>query len=507
MLIKSGVIVAFFTLVSRVFGLARELFVAYTFGTSSIADCVNVAFKFPNLFRRIFGEGALSAVFVPMFSQKLVASKREAKIFGGKVFTLLLVILIAITIILEIIMPYIMIFIAPGFVAQKEKCDLAIVLCRITTPYLIFISITAVFGGMLNSVKKFAAFACVPIILNICVICITYGLQGEYLAHYSIAYSIIIAGVLQVLFMYVCLYRAGLAFSFTFDVKDKEVRTLVKNMGPATMSYSAQQLNLFISQSIASFLPGAVSILSYADRLYQLPLALIGISLGTILLPELSQIYKRKDYIGANFVQNRVIQVAMIFSIPATCGLVALSMPIIHLIYERGQFSATDTIMTAHALTAFAFGLPAFVLAKILIPIFYANLDMKTPLRISIYSLIINTLLSIILMITFGHVGIAAGYSISAWINVFLLNKYARQHGEFKIIKQTKIFIVKTICLSSVMLSFIAIITYSFEETFYSESIVIKITSLCCTIIASIIILLLVAFILGMHKTLIQKKS
>lgn len=505
-MLKSGLVVAFFTLLSRVFGLAREFFIAYTFGTSATADCVNVAFKFPNLFRRIFGEGALSAVFVPMFSKKLVSSKEEAKIFGGKVFTLLLVILVMITIIIEIIMPYIMILIAPGFFTQKEKFDLAIILCRITTPYLILVSMVALLGGMLNSVKKFAAFAFVPIILNICVIAITYYLQGSYSEHYSISYAIVIAGILQLFFMFFCLYKAGLAFSFTLDIKDKEVHTLVKNMGPATMSSGAQQLNLFISQSIASFLPGAVSVLSYADRLYQLPLALIGISFSTILLPELSQIYKNKDYIGANIVQNRAIRIAMILAIPATCGLAALSTPIIHLIYERGEFSSTDTIMTAQALTAFSFGLPAFILAKIITPIFYANLDTKTPLKITIYSLIINTVLNITLMIPFGHVGIAIGSAIASWINVFLLNKHAKQHGEFKITQQTKKFILQSILASLAMLGFIVVATHYLEEMFYSDSIGIKIAALSGTIISSIIILLLAAFALRMHKIFLHNR-
>ncbi|MBA2628912.1 MAG: multidrug transporter MurJ, partial [Rickettsiaceae bacterium] len=174
MLLRSGIIVAFFTLLSRFFGLAREFFIAATFGTSALADCVNVAFKFPNLFRRIFGEGALSAVFIPMFSERLVTSRDEAKIFSGKIFTLLMITLIILTIIVEILMSYIVLLIAPGFYLENEKFELAVILCRITTPYLIFVSITALFGGMLNSVKKFAAFAFVPIIMNISVIVVTY---------------------------------------------------------------------------------------------------------------------------------------------------------------------------------------------------------------------------------------------------------------------------------------------------------------------------------------------
>ena len=505
MLLRSGIIVAFFTLLSRFFGLARELFIAATFGTTAIADCVNVAFKFPNLFRRIFGEGALSAVFIPMFSEKLVSSKKDATKFSGKIFTLLLLTLTVLTLILQITMPYLMVLIAPGFFANGEKYELAVTLCRITIPYVIFVSITALFGGMLNSVKKFAAFAFVPIIMNVSIIAITPLLQDEYTAQYGISYALIIAGILQVTFMYFCLHRAGLGFPFLFRPKDKEVQKLIKNMGPATMSSGAQQLNLFISQSIASFLPGVVSILSYADRLYQLPLSLIGVTFGTILLPELSQIYKKKNYSKANKLQNKAIKIAFTISIPAMCGLFILASPIIHLIYERGEFNSNDTILTANALAAFSFGLPAFVLAKILTPIFYANLDTKTPFRITIYSLLANTSLNIILMIPFGYIGIAIGSSIASWFNVWLLNKYAKQYGNFQITKETKLFTLKIILSSLLMLSGVIATQYYFGYLFYSNNFIIKILSLLGTIAFAIALFIICAYFFKVHRALFVK--
>ncbi len=505
MLLRSGIIVAFFTLLSRFFGLAREFFIAATFGTSLLADCVNVAFKFPNLFRRIFGEGALSAVFIPMFSEKLVTSQNEAKLFGSKIFTLLMITLIILTLIVEILMPYIVVLIAPGFYLENEKFELAVILCRITTPYLIFISVTALFGGMLNSVKKFAAFAFVPIIMNISVIVVTYYLQEQYTAHYGIAYSLIIAGVLQVAFMVVCLYRSNLSISIIFAPKEKEVVQLVKNMGPATLSSGSQQLNLFISGAIASFLPGAVSILSYADRLYQLPLALIGITFGTILLPELSQIYKKRNYGEANHLQNKAIQIALLLSIPSMIGLFALSKPVIHLIYERGQFTPKDTILTAQALAAFSLGLPAFVIAKILTPIYYANLDTKTPFRITLYSLTINTILNIVLMIPFGHVGIAIGASIAAWINAWLLNKHAKQYGDFNVTYETKLFAFKVLFSSFCMLVFISFVMYYFGDLFYSSKFTIKSGSLLGTIAFGIAIFLAISYCLKIHIVLLKK--
>jgi putative peptidoglycan lipid II flippase len=505
MLLRSGIIVAFFTLVSRFFGLARELFIAATFGTTFIADCVNVAFKFPNLFRRIFGEGALSVVFIPMFSEKLVSSKEDAKKFSGEVFTLLLLTLIILTILLQITMPYLMVIIAPGFFASSEKFDLAVSLCRLTIPYVIFVSITALFGGMLNSIRQFAAFAFVPVLMNICIITITPLIQDTYTAHFWIAYALIISGILQVTFMYYCLMRAGLNFPLLFRPKDQDVKILLKKMGPAAMSSGAQQINLFISQSIASFLPGAVSILSYADRLYQLPMSLIGVTFGTILLPELSRIYKKKQYIEANNLQNKSIKIAAAISIPAMCGLFVLATPIIHFIYERGQFSANDTIQTAHALMAFSLGLPAFILGKILTPIFYANLDTKTPFKITIYSIITNVTLNILLMIPFGHVGIALGSSIAAWFNVYLLNKHAQQYGNFQINHDSWLFFLKIIICSICMVGFLALTQYYFNDFFYTDQFIIKAVMLLGTIGVALIIFAIFGYFFKIHKLLFDK--
>lgn len=504
-MLRSGIIVALLTLLSRCFGLARELFIATTFGCTAIADCVNIAFKLPNLFRRIFGEGALSAVFIPIFNEKLLHSKSSAIRFSGEVFTLLLLTLIALAIIMQIFMPYLMVLIAPGFYLKNEKYDLAIILCRITTPYLIFISITALFGGMLNSVKKFASFAFTPIIMNICVIAFTLALQKKIPAHYGISISLLIAGILQIGFMYFCLVRAQLTFSMLFHIKDKDVKNFLKNMGPATMSSGAQQLNLFISQSIASFLPGAVSILSYADRLYQLPLALIGVTFGTILLPKLSQLYQKNNYSEANFLQNKAIKIALFISIPAMFGLIMLANPIIHIIYERGAFSTKDTVDTSCALTAFAFGLPAFILAKILTPIFYANLDTKTPYKITLYSLGINTLINFLLLIPLEHFGIAIGSSIAAWINVWLLNKYTKNYGNFRITSDTKLFALKILFNSVLMSMFIYLTQYYFRHLFYSEHFIIKVISLLGTISVAILIFISFSFIQNLHKTLIKK--
>lgn len=506
MLFKSGVIVAFYTLISRVFGLARELFVASLFGASSEADAVNVAFKLPNLFRRIFGEGALSSVFVPIFNNKILQSKKTAENFTSEVLVLLLASLIALVVIMQILMPSLMFIIAPGFHEDKAKFDLAVLLCRLTMPYLVFISVTALFGGVLNSVKRFAAFAFSPVILSLVVIIATVMLGNIAPLPISISISLLIAGLLQVVFMLFCVLRAGFRFFLTsFSAQDKDVKKLLKNMGPATLSAGVSQLNIFFSQSIASFIPGAVSILSYADRIYQFPLSIIGVTFSTILLPELSRTYKTNDIELANKIQNKAVKASLLLSLPAAFGIICLAHPIIHIIYQRGAFSALDTLNTANAISAFALGLPAFILNKILTPIFYANHDTKTPLKITIYSLLANTVLNVIFMIPFAHVGIALGSSIAGWLNVWLLYKYAKRYNKFVLHKDLVIFTFKVLASCAIMAAMILWVSSYYSSYFYVDSTLIKTAFLASLILLAGGAFAITSLYFKLHEILLKK--
>ena len=481
-LFRSGVVVAFFTLISRIFGLVREQFIASLFGSTPMGDSINVAFKLPNLFRRIFAEGALSSVFIPIYNEKMLISKKAANNFSGEVFTLLLLTLIVIIALMQIFMPQLMLFIVPGFHGKKEKFELTVFLCRITIPYLIFVSLTALLGGILNSVKKFAAFAFSPVILSICVIIFTLTFDHYIESTISISLSLIMAGILQVSFMFVCVKRADLNFPIIFNPSDPDVKKLLINMGPATISSSIQQLNLFISQSIASFIEGAISILSYADRIYQFPLSIIGTSFSTILLPELSKIYKSNDIVAAKKIQNNAIRMGLLLSLPATFGIIILSHPIINIIYERGVFTSQDTTNTAEAISAFALGLPAFILAKILTPIFYANGDTKAPLKITLFSIIINTGMNLLLMDSLKHIGIAVGTSIAAWYNLGLLYSYTTKQNKLHIEAGIKLFCGKILLCCILMSIIIALIKHYYLEYFYSEYLLIKVCMLGSTI-------------------------
>ena len=481
-LFRSGVVVAFFTLISRIFGLVREQFIASLFGSTPMGDSINVAFKLPNLFRRIFAEGALSSVFIPIYNEKMLISKKAANNFSGEVFTLLLLTLIVIIALMQIFMPQLMLFIAPGFHGKKEKFELTVFLCRITIPYLIFVSLTALLGGILNSVKKFAAFAFSPVILSICVIIFTLTFDHYIESTISISLSLIMAGILQVSFMFVCVKRADLNFPIIFNPSDPDVKKLLINMGPATISSGVQQLNLFISQSIASFIEGAISILSYADRIYQFPLSIIGTSFSTILLPELSKIYKSNDIVAAKKIQNNAIRMGLLLSLPATFGIIILSHPIINIIYERGVFTSQDTTNTAEAISAFALGLPAFILAKILTPIFYANGDTKAPLKITLFSIIINTGMNLLLMDSLKHIGIAVGTSIAAWYNLGLLYSYTTKQNKLHIEAGIKLFCGKILLCCTLMSIIVALIKHYYLEYFYSEYLLIKVCMLGSTI-------------------------
>lgn len=509
-MLRSGIVVAFYTLLSRILGLARELFIADLFGSSSTADSVNVALKLPNLFRRIFGEGALASVFVPIFSAKLTNSKEKATDFASNVFWWLLIVLLILTCSIEYFMPHFMFIIAPGFQADKEKFEITVLLCRISTPYLIFICLSAFLGGMLNSVNRFSSFAFAPIILNIAIIAITIYL-GDYIGFsIAISYSVIIGGLLQLIFMFFCARRAKLSIKmpYQFYQKDSDIRKLLKLFIPATISSGAAQINIFISQSIASFVPGAVSILSYAERLYQFPLSIIGIAFGTVLLPKLSKLYKTGKNDEIDKTQNNAIKFGLFLSVPCAIGIMVLSHPIIYLIYEHGAFNSDDTIKTANALCAFCIGLPAFILSKIFTPIFYANLDTKTPMNITILSLVINTILNIILIEFLGTIGVALGSSIAAWINLWLLASSTKKRGFFRISTDSKMFVFKLFLSSLALIVVVFILENFFHNLYYNSSIIVASLILSLTIFICAAVYMTMAFILGMiTKNMLKLKN
>lgn len=432
-ILKAAMTVGGFTAISRVFGLVREMMISHLLGASIITDAFFVAFKFPNLFRRIFAEGAFNASFVPLFSHTLVADGPVvAKLMAERVFAALAFVLVIFVGLVVFFTPSIIHILAPGFVTTPERFELAVTYTQITFPYILFISLTAHLSGVLNSLDRFASAAGVPILLNIVMIA-SLLLAPDLGVSYGIALSgaVLVSGVVQFLWVYFACYRAGFRIHLRLPTFTPEIRQLCKLMVPGIIGASVMNINIFIDTILASFLPAkSISFLFYADRLNQFPLSILGIAMGTALLPSLSRQLKAGDYEQAQRSKKTAVEFAIQLTFPAAAGLMILSYPLIQVIYG---LPAADTRATAMALTAFAIGIPAYVLTKILVASFFARQDTKTPVKIGCLCIAINLILNLILMPYLAHVGLALATSIAAWVNVVLLYTHLKKNHWFSL--------------------------------------------------------------------------
>ena len=430
-LVRSFATVSGYTGISRILGLVRDILFASVLGTGMLADVFYVAFRLPNMFRRLFAEGAFNAAFVPLFARQLENGGRAAaKAFAEESLAVLVSILLLLTALAMAAMPWLMYVLAPGFLEDPEKFDLTVRLSRITFPYLLFISLAALFGAVLNSLYKFTAAAAAPILLNVFFIFAMLavlpftGLPADVLA-----WTVAAAGVGQFLFVLAACGRAGMALALPRPRLTEGVRRMLKLMGPGLLSAGAMQINIMVGTIIASFQAGAVSYLYYADRIYQLPLGLIGIGLGVVLLPVLSRKLGSGATDEAMESLNRGVELSMLLTLPATVALVVIPWPIVVVLFERGVFDRTSSDATALALAAFAVGLPAYVLVKVLQPAFFAREDTVTPLKMAVATVAANVALSLALFWPLGHVGIALATSLAAWLNAVLLAVGLRRRG------------------------------------------------------------------------------
>lgn len=424
-----------YTLVSRVLGFLRDVLAAAYLGAGPVADAFFVAFKFPNFFRRLFAEGAFNAAFVPIFAGMVASQGRgAARVFAEDALAVLLAALLALTLLAEATMPWFVALAAPGFRDEPEKLALAIEFTRITFPYLLFISLVSLQGGVLNSLDRFGAVAATPIVLNLCLIGGMIFLSGPLGSPgLAMSWAVAIAGVAQFLWLVAACRAEGMALRLPWPRLTPEVRRLGRLMLPAALGSGVVQINLLIDVMIASLLPtGAVSYLYYADRIYELPLAVIGIAIGTALLPLLARQIRLGETAAAEATQNRALEAALVLTLPATAALLVLAEPIIVTLFERGAFGAGVSAATAAALIAYAAGLPAYVLIKVLAPGFYAREDTRTPVRIAVVCVILNTLAALALMNVLGHVGIALATAFSAWVNAALLARGLAARGALR---------------------------------------------------------------------------
>ena len=436
------------TMVSRVLGFIRDILIAAALGSGPVADAFFVAFRFPNLFRRLFGEGAFNAAFVPLFAKRLEGEgKSSAIVFAEQALSGLLFVLLVLSAICMVAMPWLMAVLAPGFISDPAKYDLSVLLTQIAFPYLLFMSLVALLSGVLNSMNRFTAAAAAPVLLNVILItaiaaAIWLGWSEKPGAGIILSVGVFLAGLAQLALLWLATRRAGVHLRLTRPRYTSDMKQLV-NLGiPGLISGGITQINIVIGTIIASLQAGAVSYLYYADRLYQLPLGIVGVAIGVVLLPELSRRLRAGDQGAALHSMNRSLEFALLLTLPAAVALAVAALPIIQVLFERGAFQASDTQATAAALTAFALGLPAFVLIKVFQPGYFAREDTKTPMYYAAINVAVNVIGSIALFFLFRkigyppYVGIALATSIAGWVNAILLWRGLHQDGLFKIDRQ-----------------------------------------------------------------------
>lgn len=448
---RHALVISFFTLISRITGFVRDVIIAWFLGSSYAADAFFIAQRIPNLFRSLFAEGTFSSAFTPMFSDKAEGKdKRAATLFASQAFSGLLYALLAFTVLVEIFMPEFITLIAPGLKDDPLRFPLVISLTRITFPFLIFVSIVSVMGGMLNGVKKFGAAAATPILLNLTMIAAMY-LFSHRAPEYVLSYATVAAGIIECLFIYIFIRRAKLKLGLVSPSllkRSKDFGKFLKRLGPGVISAGIYQINLFVDTFFVSFLPqGAVSWMYYSTQLYHLPMGLIGVSIGTALLPILTKQIKAKDP-KAEETAAHAVEINLYLALPAMIGLYILAEPVIRLFFERKAFTPEATIETAKILKAFIVGLPAYVLSKTFINFFFARKDTKTPAKVAGVALISNITLNAILMQFWGAVGIALATSITAYLTLFIYLALIYKKGYFRFGKSTLILIAKLILIT-----------------------------------------------------------
>ncbi len=428
-MIRNIVTLGGWTLVSRGAGLVRELMMAAYLGAGPVADAFNVAFSLPNMFRRFFAEGAFNQAFVPLYSKKLEAGD-DAEDFAQNAFSGLTAFLIVFTIIGTLAMPLLVWAMAAGFVGDG-RFDMAVDFGRITFVYIGFISLFALLSGILNAHGHFAEAGAVPVLMNLVFIAamLLANQMGWDMGH-TLALTTPITGIAQLGWTLYAARRIGFIPRLRMPRLTPDFRRLMANMGPALLVGGVVQINLLVSRQVASGTEGAISWLVYADRLYQLPLGVVAIAVGTVLLPELSRRLQAGDSAGGREAFNRGTEFALLLTLPAAVALVIIAFPITEVLYQRGAFGAADTAATALALAIYGLGLPAFVLQKALQPLFYAREDTRSPFRYALWSMAINAALAFGLMPWIGFSAAAWATTLSAWVMVIQLWWGARRLGE-----------------------------------------------------------------------------
>lgn len=426
------------TIVSRVLGFMRDVLIAAVLGAGPVADAFFVAFRVPNLFRRLFAEGAFNAAFIPLFAKRLHGEDGEAaaRAFAEQALAGLTLLLVAFTLLGELLMPWLMLLLAPGFASDPAKFDLAVLFARIALPYLLCMSLVALYTGVLNAFGRFAIAALAPSLLNVVLIVVLIGLMvlgdgNQEKAGFALSWGIVVSGVLQVVVVAVAAAKGSMRLAFRRPSYDAGMARLAALAGPGIVAGGISQLTVVLNTMIASLQDKVVSWLYYADRLFQLPLGVIGVAIGVVLLPELSRKLRAGDKEEAVATENRSLEAALLLTLPAATALFVAAHPIVRVLFERGAFTPLDASATAAMLGALALGLPAYVLIKVFHPGYFAREDTKTPMLYAGIGMTANVALALTLFVVLGSVGIAIAASIAGWLQAILLAATLRQRGDF----------------------------------------------------------------------------
>ncbi len=498
-LLKSTGTFSFFTLISRLLGYIRDILIAIFLGTGLLADAFFVAFRIPNTFRRLFSEGTFNAAFVPSYSAVL-NNKKKSQNFASSIFNLLILGLFFLVLVVEILMPLFVFLIAPGFEGDYQKMELAVTLTRITFPFLMFISLASFFSAILNSHNKFAIASAAPIILNILLIGILlFGkILNDQLVYY-LSYAVTAAGILQLVFLYFYV-KKYFSPNINFSIKiDNKVKTFFKKLLPSIFSSGVTQINILIGTIIASFQTSAVSYLYYADRVYQINLAIAGIAIGTVILPQLSKYVQKQNKEKINLIQNKALELSLFLSIPAAMALLIASEEIISSLFGYGSFDELSVKNSAKALFYFAIGLPAFSLIKVFSAFFFARHNTKLPFYISLTSILLNIFISIIFFREIGFIIIPIATTISSWFNAIFLFIFLKKENLFNF---NLVFIdrfIKILTSTILMGIFFNYVIYFFNDKLvYLEN--LKAIYLIGAVVMGLVFYLLIAILIKAFK-------
>ncbi len=438
-LARNTAVIGGLTLISRLFGLARDLALAAVIGAGPVADAWFAALRFPNLFRRLFAEGAFSQAFVPVYSKTLAEQGEEAADrLASESLAVLLLITGVITALAIVAMPWINLVMIPGYADDPEVFALATLLTQITMPYLVAISVATLFAGALNARGRFFAAAAAPTLLNICLLIAVYFFGDTPTeAAFSASVAVSVSGVLQAIWVWWGSRRSGAHARLSMPRLTPNVRRLLALAAPAALAGGALQINVMVSQILASLEQGAISLLNYADRLYQLPLGLIGVAVGVAMLPRLSRLVQEDDQVGARGALDEAVNLSMAFTLPAAAAMMAMPVYLLDALFTREAFTSEDARNAALALFHYGWGVPAFVLAKIYAPGFFAREDTKAPMRFAIVAMVINIALGAVLFFGLrsmgyaGFPGLAIATSVASWVNVLLMISALLRRGAY----------------------------------------------------------------------------